>query len=129
MTFQFYFSLLFSVLDFSECVLQAETGLFGGKDGRSITAICAATVALIRTGTEIIPVGLIGQEASPRETNFHLTVLQTVMELLSFLTQTQQVQGHWVCTHSLEISPVPSFLLASSCPPQPGCNTSTAQCP
>lgn len=105
-TSQIYFSLYFSVLDFSEYVLhshlnvsvtivisfrsqQAETRLFGGKDGRSITPICAVTVALIRTVAKMIPTGVIAQEASPQEMKLHVTMLQTATGLQSFLTQTQ----------------------------------------
>jgi len=58
--------------------------------------------------------------------DIHVTVLQTAMVLLSFLIQTQQIQGHWVCNHNLEISPVPSFPLAKFCLPHWGCSTSTA---
>lgn len=52
----------------------------------------------------------MGQEASPREMDLHVTVLQTAIGLLFFLMQTQQVQGHWVCNRSLEIIPVPHSL-------------------
>jgi len=40
---------------------QAETGSSGRKDGRNITAICEATAALVRTGAELNPIGVIGQ--------------------------------------------------------------------
>lgn len=112
--FSVLYSLLFSVLDFRECVLyshpkdsvttgisfrshQAETGLFGGENVRSIVAISAATVALIRTEAKITPTEVIRQEVSPWEMDLNVTVLQTAIGLLSFLTQTG---SQWSYVHS-----------------------------
>lgn len=103
---------------------KAERSLFEGKDGKSITTICGA---LMWAGAKIIPIGVTGQEASHQEMDLHVTVLQIATGLLSSLTETQQVQGHWVCNHSLEISPVPSFSLSRGCLPHLGCSTSTTQ--
>lgn len=75
----------------------AETGLFGGEDVRSIVAISAATVALIRTEAKIIPTEVIRQEVSPWEMDLNVTVLQIAIGLLSFLTQTG---SQWSYVHS-----------------------------
>lgn len=70
-TFQFYFSLLFSVLDFRECVLHSHLNV-------SVT----------------IFISFRSRQAETEEMDLYITVLQTAMGFLSFLTQTEQVQGH-----------------------------------
>lgn len=106
---------LFSNLDFSECVLsshqkvsvttgisfrshQAETGLSGGENSRSIKAFSAATAALIGTGSQITPTEVIRQEVLPWEMDLNVTGHQTATGLLSFLTQTG---SQWPHVHSI----------------------------